>query len=168
MCDNSPTQQNNVSLAEMKVNTNDVDGWILKSSEESPPNTLYDLIDGGAPTYIDRHLEAYLNEFLFKANGTDTTYLGDIFFIMNFGSAENATEMYRYQKTYIDGVAPSAIISGFHPSVAFADTTPGGGITAFAHFGKFYFEMPFSGYENHLDALIPAGQFLNLLKARAE
>jgi len=171
MCNKTSTPTNtqkNPALLDLKVNSNDVNGWILDTFGVYTADALVNDLQGGSSPYINHHVVEAIDERLKNASGADTTYLGYHFFIMDFGTVANATSMYQSQKAYFDQIPSSAGISGFDLSVAFADTARARGVAAYGHFGKFYFELPLSGYANHLDALGPAAQFLNLLKSRIE
>jgi hypothetical protein len=172
MCNKTspPTNTNptpkNPTLLDLKVTTNDVSGWTLDTFGVYSADSLTHDLDGGDMPYRNNHIVAMIDEGLKYPSGADTLYLGYRFFIMDFGTVANATAMYQSQKSYFDQVPSSAGIAGFDLSEAFADTAKNGGVTAYCHFGKFYFELPFSGFSNHLDALGPAAQFLTLLKSR--
>jgi hypothetical protein len=83
---------------------------------------------------------------------------------MDFGTTANAAAMVQRQASIY---SPLINIPGYDSTVTIASPALGG-ITVFAHFGKFYIEVSFIGYQDQSQAISDAKLFLDLIKSKIQ
>ena len=91
----------------------------------------------------------------------DKTYSA---FVMDFGTAENATAMFEKMKL---NEADPLTIGNYIESVAFGSRHLSG-INAYAHFGKHYVEISLSGYADESLATKEAEAFVEVYEQKAQ
>jgi hypothetical protein len=139
----------NAILTDLKV-ADEIAGWKSGKYTEFTPWTLWDLINGGDDKYTAEStlVKGFIQFLDDTVNGANTS-IG--LRIMDYGTAANAAAMYHkikppslpdsldYFKTNPFAVPP------FDTSILIARPT-GGGVEAYAHFDRFYFQLSNSGY----------------------
>jgi hypothetical protein len=158
---------NNVRM--LKVTNTDISNWKMAQAADSftlwTAANFYDDVDGGIEVYTDRGLIELADIHLIGPIGSDGVQneLSAHSFIMDFGTEANALEEYNFQKTRWS--ADAFDISGYNNKIAFAKPILGG-ITVYAHFKKFYFELTFAGFSDQKQAESTAIQFLGLFEMK--
>jgi hypothetical protein len=122
--------------------------------------TLFDLINGGADQYNDEGLVEGIQQKMTHSSG-DKAYSA---FVMDFGTAENATAMFEKMKL---NEADPLTIGNYIESVAFGSRHLSG-INAYAHFGKYYVEISLSGYADESLATKEAEAFVEVYEQKAQ
>jgi len=152
-----------IDISEFRLYGSVIPGWVEDTSgyAEFDTSDIYDLIDGGAPPYIERGLlKGIKQEFDFIA-GDDTfhcqTYAED------FGTSQNARNMLSCNKTQM---SLSLTLYPFDTSTITGMEFPGGCL-AIAAFDRYYFEVTVSGYPVIDSAKSEVRQFLSVYKAKA-
>jgi hypothetical protein len=145
----------------MQIADNELSGWTQAAGFDTfytmPIDTLNRLIDGPEQTYKDYGCKEIAYQTL---TGPDPKVFSS--FAMDFVTVSKAAAMFNYKKLQ---VGPGKNISSFDDATAFA-TTVENGVTAYAHFNKFYLEMKLEGFADTVEVLAVAGQFLNAFKAK--
>jgi hypothetical protein len=153
----------------LKVTNSDISNWKMAASADSftlwTAANFYDDVDGGIEVYTDRGLIELADLHLMGPIGSDGTQneLAVHSFIMDFGTEANAIDEYSFQKTRYS--ADAFDIPEYGNKVAFARPVLGG-ITVYAHFKKFYFELNFVGFSDQNQAVATALQFLGLFEMK--
>lgn len=140
-----------------------ISGWTENKESgyvEYSSGTLFDLINGGADQYNDEGLVEGIQQKMTSSSG-DKSYSA---FVMDFGTADNATAM--FEKMKLNEADPLAI-GNYIESVAFGSRHLSG-INAYAHFGKYYFEITLSGYSDESLAISEAEAFLEVYEQKAK
>jgi hypothetical protein len=161
LCDpgNEPSALARVSLADLRIH-GEMPGWQEDSAggyEHYYPDTLYDLINGGAKMFDDMGL---LQGFQQKMSGPEGGTIAIL--VMEFPTEKIATGVYTYQRN--DKSAYFAIM-GFPDSTAFALENVEG-LDGYAHFGKFYVQWMMLGFSGAAQASESAAAFLDFYKSR--
>ncbi len=107
-----------------------------------PADSLWEIFDGGALTYINGGLIDWIYQGV--ETSPDSTRQASLF-VGNYGTALTATAEYGALKTGYSYLIPVEI-PGFDSSVAIAEVI-GGGIKVMAHFNKFYVEFYLQNYD---------------------
>jgi hypothetical protein len=155
----------------LKVKNGDIANWRTAPDADSfgvwTPDNFYEDIDGGYEVYTDQGLSRAADFHMLGPVGPDgdTEEIAKPSFIMDFGSATHAMEMYTYMKSMYS--ADIVATPGWNDSVAFAKSILGG-IAAYVHFDKFYFELNFAGFSDREKALAAAGLFLDFFKGKID
>jgi hypothetical protein len=151
-----------VTVTDLRLYDNDVAGWAGTADQYATFDTgnFYELVDGGAPAYINQGLVNGFTQSAKKAAPPDTL-LSQIY-AMDFGEPSNARRMFADKKT-TQGM--SDVTPGFDTSEAIASPFLGG-YFACAVFDRFYVEVTASGYADPSRALQDAGAFLGVFKSR--
>jgi hypothetical protein len=151
------------NVSQLKITNGAISGWQINAASDSfgvfAAADFHNDIDGGDKPYTDRGLIEVADEHMVGPNGVE---LGGHAYLMDFGTDAAATAMFQYQATQF---TPQVAITGYDNSIAFGYVTVGG-ITVFAHFKKFYFELPFTGYSAQSQAISDANLFLGYFKAK--
>ncbi len=127
----------------------DADSFVIYT-----PENLNLAINGGNVEYIDRGLIAASAQNFTSADSRTMRSL-----CMDFGTAAKASAMYAYKKA---SVTAALTIPSFDSSVAVGKPEIlFQGITAFAWFDRFYFEIRLLGYADQTQALGNAAVFLS-------
>jgi hypothetical protein len=128
-----------------------VDGYI-----EFLPDTLYDIINGGATPYVDMGLRRGFRQ---KMTGPEeNTYQ---VFVMEYPTAKDCMDVYIYKKLNFTPIP----IGAYPDSVAFANEVIEG-IEGYARFDKFYFEVTVLGFDRTSGACDQATVFLDFYKSK--
>jgi hypothetical protein len=153
------------SVSQLKITNGAISGWQMVTTADSfgvwAAADFHNDIDGGDKPYTDRGLIEVADFHLLGPNGTE---LGVHAYFMDFGTEAAATAMFQYQASQ-SIYTPHVAITGYDNTVAFGYAVLGG-ITAFAHFKKFYIELPFTLYSAQGQAISDANLFLGYLKAK--
>jgi hypothetical protein len=159
-CNSPNTPADTSAITPLKINNGDIAGWSLGNFAIYKSADLFNAVDGGA---IRAQGYGVIDGAKMLLIGPADT-LGPVALIYDFATTDSANSMYAFSKSML---LPTdiAVLPGFDTSVAIGDIGVGT-FTAYAHFGKFYFELPFKG-PSSTDAMIQeALLFLNLEKAR--
>ncbi len=156
------------------LSDNMITGWKLPYSTVDSCFTLWSA--GDLYQDIDGGFERYTNHGMLQA--ADITMVGPLTsedghftldphsFIMDFGTEEKAKGMYDYTKSqYFD--TDASLIPGYTSAVAFTKDALGG-ITAYAYYKQFYFELILSGYPEKPQSLTDAKAFMDYFKTKAQ
>ncbi len=150
-----------VSVTNFRI-TSEIQGWSEVSQEgyrELNPETLESsFINGGAPIYNNNGMVEAIAQQLESA---DEKILNVC--VMDFASEQSAGNMFSIKVT--EGVPQPLTIPGFDESTAVGSGVLGGGVKAYAHFGRFYFEAEFTGYGNNGEAIDAAQLFLEFYRS---
>lgn len=149
-------------VTELRLADNIVAGWQEDTARFATFDTatFYELIDGGAPAYIDEGLVDGFTQAFFRANSPDT--FNCKIYVMDFSSPVNSLRMFGKIKS--EQNSPIAL-TGFDTTVAMASEFLGG-YYAFAAFDRFFIEVSVSGYADLDLALNDAKSFMNVFKTR--
>ena len=147
-----------------RIEDNDVQSWTEeKELIKFNSNNMYDLVNGGAVEYIDNGMIEGFQQKMGKA-GTGYYFIE---WLMDFGSAENASEMYTKKLNQFQSSKEAA--GDFPESVAFLDNGLLYGYDAYAHFGKYFLWLNFDGYgANKSEAKQNAIGFLIVIKSKID
>lgn len=116
---------------------------------------LFELIDGGAPQYIDKGLQVGIFQRLANAKGATIELYAE-----DFGSPSNAQAMYAEKIQNLSGVQP---LAGFD-STRISYSTVIGGYQVYACMDRFYFELTLMGMADA--ALGEIGKVLHWLQGQ--
>ena len=166
LCDSGtdPPQDDTVKAADLRI-VNEVPGWSEDANSYIEFKTyaeLYSLIDGGADIYIDNGLIEGIYQSMTGISGhSDTFYVA--IYAEDFGTASNAETIYN---VIVDReMADTIHIDGYSETIAVGSAALGGG-GVYAHFGKFYFWLNFTGYSNSEDIAEDAAKFLDIYQSK--
>ena len=125
-------------------------------------DNLFDIINGGADQYISRGLIEGFQQIL-EISGSD---FSATFLVMDMNSDANAKTMFDFKA---DAVSTKETAGTFSESAAVIDIGFLSGCTAYAHFGKYYLELSFTGYaSNKSEAKNNAVSFLEIFKDKID
>jgi hypothetical protein len=141
-----------VTVEDLRL-TNAVSGWIDQASmyKAFDVQGYYNLTNGKAVDFDQAGMQKGIVQQLQK-----TGKVSDVT-VIDMSTDVKAADIYNFFKLKNTS---SFVISTYPDSVAFAIYS-GGGITVFAHFNKFYFELAFSGYTDPEVAKGDAALFLS-------
>jgi hypothetical protein len=151
-----------------------IPGWKMSYSTIDSTFTMWSVdnlwqdIDGGFERYTNRGmLQAGDLTMVGPINSEGNPYTLDIHsFIMDFGTESNSKSMFDKSKTdFFD--TESSLVPGYDNSAAFAKDALGG-ITVYAYYKKFYFELILSNYPEKDKALADAKVFLDYFKSKIQ
>ena len=153
-------------LSGLKINPGDVSGWIEDQNgfrEFSNLSMLTEIMNGGADGYYIRGAVEGFIQYMSKT-GSDYRFESRVF---DFGTAANAVGMYDY---ITDGTTDKQAVGSYGLDVALVDPDASlTGCKAFAHFGRYFIELSFSGYgSNKNEATVNAAGFVELLKSKVD
>jgi hypothetical protein len=145
------------SVADFKV-TDELSGWTGQagSYREFDPASLYEIIDGGAVPYERLGLVEGITQVL--QNNTKTISV----FAEDFGTADNSLAIFN-DKT--GSLTQKLTITPYAQTMAIGFPLLGG-IAAYAHDRKYYFELNLTGYDDNESAVTDASLFLQTLIAK--
>jgi hypothetical protein len=161
----------NLIVSMLKVTNTDIANWKMASSADSftlwNANNFDQDIDGGYEKYTDRGMIEAADFHMLGPIGSDgeQNQIATRSFIMDFGTDSNAEGIYNYWKT--ENSQDAFDIPGYGNTNVFAIPIQGG-ITVYAYFSKFYFELKFLGFSTQAQAVATAKQFLDLFKGKIE
>ena len=159
------------NVQQLEIANNEITGWGIDTnglgagySSQNPfavsAANLHNVIDGGDMQYIDEGCIEAIFEYLQKYNSFEQATI----YFMDFGTTANAAAMVQRQASIY---SPLINIPGYDSTVTIASPALGG-ITVFAHFGKFYIEVSFIGYQDQSQAISDAKLFLDLIKSKIQ
>jgi hypothetical protein len=139
----------------------EIRGWkeAPGSFERFDPKKLYDIIDGGAPDYINRGLKEGVRQRM-KGPGK----LEAEIFAEDFGLVDSARSMFASMKAGFDILLP---LPGSDTSAAFGYPSVGG-LSVYAALDRFYFEVLLTGTADTALTLREAAKFLDYFSGRIE
>jgi hypothetical protein len=142
----------------------EVSGWTQSTAPSDPYQygvysdaDLDQRIDGGNIAYISRGMRVAMFQNLVGPADSSCTVVA-----MDFGTAENATTMFTYQKDSTGGTTP---IPPYDAATAIGYETLSG-VTAYAHFKASYFETQVSGVADAAAGAQISAQFLQVLESK--
>jgi hypothetical protein len=167
--EDSGGQQKATNVRMLKFTNTDISNWKMAPSADSftlwTAANFYDDVDGGIEVYTDKGLIEVADIHLVGPTGSDGVQneIAVHSFIMDFGTESNAQDEFNYQKTKYS--ADAFDIPKYSSKIAFARAVFGG-ITVYAYFRKFYFELQFIGFDNQNHAVSTALLFLGLFQMK--
>jgi hypothetical protein len=159
------------SVSQLKISGTEISNWKLASSADSftlwTAANFYDDVDGGIEKYLNDGMIEVADIHMIGPIGSDGSQnsIAAHSFIMDYGTEANAINIFNYQTTFYS--ADAFKLPGYPLTTAFAKADIGG-ITAIAHFKKFYFELVFSGFSDQTEAAKTAAQFLGLFRSKIQ
>ena len=150
----------NQAVYALKLASGDITSWTQDASEgfsEFKASTLETFINGGAPKYVD---EGVVEGFIQNMSNSSKKV---IIYVMDFGTASNATAMY----AQIDANNGSKIeAQSYSLNTAQLDDSPSSGVTAYAHFGQYFIELSFSEFSDKTEARTTAPNFIEVFETK--
>ncbi|NLW33834.1 MAG: hypothetical protein GXY77_20485 [Fibrobacter sp.] len=145
-------------LNSLKLKSEEASGWVESALFDfNVSNCTKDAgLNGGAQKYIEKGLVEGFKQTFSKSS------FNFILIVIDFGNSSNANAM--FSKMHTEEVFDEIIIDGFSENEAIIDNSPLSGVDAYAHFGKYYFELHFTGYSKKADAKNAASSFLELFR----
>jgi hypothetical protein len=144
--------------------TNQLSGWTEPAQQgyvEYVAEGLYDLINGGAPEYIQTGLVDGIYQELNRTSDNARIQA----YVMNFGTTDSATAMFNRKKGQIESVVT---IGAYANSVAAGEKFLGTTLRTLAHFGKYYFEITVFGTESISESISVIESVLKFCESVAE
>lgn len=144
-------------LRNFKLEANEISGWTEFSCFDfNVSNCSNDAgLNGGSSIYVNEGLVEGFRQIMKTPD-----YDADIF-IMDFGDNTKANNMFiKISGEYKNNKQP---LGNFAESIAISEEN-GSGVNVCAHFGKFFFEIHFTGYLNKADARNTANGFIELFQ----
>jgi hypothetical protein len=163
--ENGPGAQSTLKAVDFRVTTQ-IAGWLQDTSqyafEKFDPDSLYDIIDGGAAEYTSRGLIEGIKVKMNRVteSGTNTATI----FVMDFGTDSTANAMYLEK---VPMVSKKWVIEGISENSALIDTAFFEACEVYACFGHFFFNGTFSNFALETDAVTQAALFVNYFKKKA-
>jgi hypothetical protein len=144
-----------LTVSDFRISS-EVPPWveITDGYEEYNPSQLELLINGGAFEYTDAGMIEGINQKMINEQDTDTKYYE--VYLMDFGTAAKASEMFDLKKNQISAPVP---VGQYDDTVVSARRFLGG-MRIYAHFSNFYLEFSLSGYMEEDMTLSTADRFL--------
>jgi hypothetical protein len=138
---------------------NEISGWSEDKYQAFDVDGLFGIINGGAEEYKQNGLVEGIKQIM--KNGPKTY---DVF-VMDFATPEKAQIMFNQKK---NTQADELIAVGSYPqTTAVGVKNPlGGAISAFAYFGKYYFEISLMGIAEQDELMGDADLFLQFYQAK--
>ena len=166
LCDSGtdPPQDDAIKAADLRL-VNEVPGWSEDANSYIEFKTyaeLYSLIDGGADIHIDNGLVEGIFQSMIGISSRSDTFYAEVY-AEDFGTAANAQSI--YNAIVANDMVDTIHIDGYDKSVAIGSTALGGG-GVYAHFGKFYFWLNFTGYSNSDDIAEDAVKYLDIYQSK--
>lgn len=144
----------------LRLVNGEVSPWIENNEEEFiefKASTMFSLINGGAQIYVNHGVVEGFQQTM--AIDEKLAFL----MVMNFGTTSNASEMYVFTDAAND---EKSAVGNYNLSVAELDNSPMNGVIAIAHFGKYYMELSFSGYNDKSEAQATAASFIEVFESK--
>lgn len=148
-------------LEQLKIGSGDISNWhpdgdmkIYIGSE------LFSYNDGGAPQYLSKGLI-----LTGVQNITGPNQGTVISIIMDFGTDTNAIAMYKEKRTQNAG---NIILNPKYPTTEVFVVSVLGGVTGYANYYNYYFEISVIGFNYQEDALKTLNQFIGLYFEKIE
>lgn len=146
-------------LEQLEVGATEISNWKPEATMKVfIGDKLYDLIDGGAPQYLDKGCKKTGFQRLTGPNGASVEIK-----IMDFGKDINATAM--FTEMQMNNVGQTV------KDNAFPDTTSNvvpnmGGVSGYAHFANYYFELAVTGFSDQALAISTYDMFFRLFEKK--
>ncbi|MCU0608267.1 MAG: hypothetical protein MUF22_00680 [Chitinispirillaceae bacterium] len=154
-CKFMPVDSSVPPLQQMKISETEVSNWAPESEMGIYVGTqLYDLIDGGAPQYLEKGLIKTGHQVI---KGSDDQQVES--YVYDFGTPAKALVMYKEMKLQIAG---SLINDLTYPDSLVCVKAVMGGVTGYAHFSNYYFEINVNGFSDQQFAVKTLDLFLGL------
>jgi hypothetical protein len=154
-CKFVPMNSSTPPLEQLKIASSEISNWrpegdikIFIGSE------LFTYNDGGAPQYLSKGL---VQTGVQRVIGPDNAIV--VCMVMDFGTDDNATEMYKEKKMQCVG---NTLPDPRYPVTDVTVKSILGGVTGYAHYFNYYFEIDVKGFNYQEDALKTLNQFLGL------
>lgn len=144
----------------LRLVNGEVSPWTENNEEgfiEFKASTMFSLINGGAQSYVDKGVVAGFQQRM----AVDSKY-ADLL-VMDYGTEAKASEMYAWADAAND---EKSAVGNYNLSVAELDNSPMSGVIAIAHFGKYYMELSFSGYNDKSEAQATAASFIEVFESK--
>ncbi len=142
----------------LRLASGDISSWAEDQSGgfiSFTASNMQQLVNGGAPQYVEKGLVAGFEQRM--SNGSKAVKL----LILDFGTEANAVAMY----TKKDSENSDKSDVGTYPqSVAQLDNSAMDGVTAIAHFGKYFMELAFTGYTDKSESRATAKSFVEVFE----
>jgi hypothetical protein len=164
------------SLSDFVLTHHEMSGWdTLAGTNDLYDSIVYfnqfsllELVDGGDYSYCgscygDGPLRGGVHYNLHNAAKQTKISI----FVMNYGSTADALAEFSARSSSLLSANPKAALPSFSESVA-VGATFGAGIQAVAHFGPFFFEVQFSGYDPASGAVTDANSLLTIMQSKAK
>lgn len=145
----------------LRLANSDVSPWTENASEgfrAFKASNMFALINGGAQTYIDKGMVAGFEQNM-AGGGEKTAKL----LVLDFGTEASASAIYAY-KANENGEKLAA--GTFPEAIAQLDNSAMSGVTALAHFGKYYLELSFTGYSDKSESRTTATSFVEVFEEK--
>jgi hypothetical protein len=159
------------NVLQLKIMSSEIPNWYLAADADSftlwAGDNFYDDMDGGIEKYLNNGMIEVADVHMMGPVGADgeQNTLATHSFIMDFGNDSNASNIFDYQRTL--NSADAFDIPGYKNNAVFGRAVLGG-ITAFAHFKRFYFELTFVRFLDQAQAIATAVRFLSLFQSKIE
>lgn len=135
-----------ISVKQLEIKNNELPGWVPHDTMGIYEGTeLYNLIDGGAPQYLEKGVMTTGYQVLDGQNDRAVYSM-----IMDFGRDSNAVAMFLEKKT--QNVGQTVLDPQYPDSVAFM-TLVLGGVQGYGHYTNFYFEIAAVGFSDSTQAI---------------
>jgi hypothetical protein len=157
-CKIMPSQTSTPPLDQLKIAANEISNW-----QPQGDITLYigdqltNFNDGGAPEYLSKGCIKTGVQVINGPNGRSAQAI-----IMDFGTDDKAVEMFRQKASTIASPLPDDKYNATNVSVQ----TTLDGVTGYAHFFNYYFEIGLTKFNNPQDAVKTLNQFLGLYEGK--
>jgi hypothetical protein len=152
-----------------------VTGWKMGKSTVDSSFTLwnsadiYSNIDGGGAKYVVNGMKQMADLYMkgsTNSDGTTQSLVPQSSFIMDFGTAVTAKNMYQYMKDqFYDSDALK--LPGYSDSLAYV-TKSISGITLFSYCKQFYFELCMDNFPSHESAMTAGKMFLEFFISKVK
>jgi hypothetical protein len=148
-------------LEQLKISTSEISNWRPEGDMEIYIGSeLFSYNDGGAPQYLNKGL---IQTGVQRISGPNQGIVSSM--IMDFGTENNAIDMYNEKRIQNAG---STIPDPKYPISDVTVTSVLGGVTGFANYYNYYFEISVTGFIYPEDALKTLNQFLGLYFEKIE
>jgi hypothetical protein len=144
----------------LRLANSDVSPWTeisVDGFKDFKANNMVKEINGGAQTYVDKGMVAGFKQYM-TGGGKSAELL-----VLDFGTEASTSAMY----SYTDNANEDKSDAGGYPlTVAQLDNSPMSGVVAIAHFGKYYMELSFTGYNDKSEARSTAASFVEVFEEK--
>ena len=157
-CKFLPAATSTPPLEQLKVASSEISNWQPQGDMNVfIGDQLTSFNDGGAPDYINR---GCIKTGVQVINGPAGQSAQSI--VMDFGTKEKAETMFQFKQSDISSGLPDSK----YPDVTVAIQTTQDGITGYAHFYNYYFEIGLTKFNNPQDAIKTFNQFIGLYEGK--
>lgn len=145
----------------LRLANSDVSPWTEISDDgfkDFKANNMVKEINGGAQVYVDKGMVAGFKQYVETGGGKKAELL-----VLDFGTEASASAIYSYK---VDGNDEKLAAGTYSEAVAQLDNSAMSGVTAYAHFGKYYLELSFTGYNDKAESRITATNFVEVFEEK--